>query len=109
MAHGQVTTGTGDYFNRAIESVKGEYHDVVNMVLFQPESTGLQRNGHFGNVQQRRSSTARTLSQANVTPINLQYPNLVGKQPGPKHLLEKINIDWFKTTAERNRPSIQAT
>ena len=65
MAYGQVTTGAGDNFNRAIESVKGEHHDVVNMVLFQPETTGLQRNGDFGNVQQRRSSTARTLSQAN--------------------------------------------
>ena len=109
MAHGQVTTGTGDNFNRAIESVKGEHHDVVNMVLFQSETTGLQRNGDFGNVQQRRSSTARTLSQANVTPIDLQCSNLAGKQPGPKHLLGKINIDWFKTTAKRNRPSIQAT
>ena len=62
--HGQVTTGAGDNFNRAIESVKGEHHDVVNMVLFQPETPGLHRNGDFGNVQQRRSSTARTLSQA---------------------------------------------
>ena len=43
-AHDQVTTGTGDNFKRAIESVKGEHHDVVNMVLFQPETTGLQRN-----------------------------------------------------------------
>ena len=61
------------------------------------KKTGLQRNGDFGNVQHRRSSTARTLSQANVTPIDLQCPNLAGKQPGPKHLLGKINIDWFKT------------
>ena len=76
MAYGQVTTGAGDNFNRAIESVKDEHHDVVNMVLFQPETTGLQRNGDFHNVQQRRSSTARKLSQANVTPIDLQCPNL---------------------------------
>ena len=95
MAYGQVTTGAGDNFNRAIESVKGEHHDVVNMVLFQPETTGLQRNGDFDNVQQRRSSTARTLSQANITPIDLQYPYLARKQPGPKHLLGKIYIDWF--------------
>ena len=53
MAHGQVTTEAGDNFNRAIESVKGEHHDVVNMVLFQPETTDLQRNGDFGNVHQR--------------------------------------------------------
>ena len=97
MAYGQVTTGAGDNFNRAIESVKGEHHDVVNMVLLQPETTSLQRNGDFGNVQQRRSSTARTLSQANVTPIDLQCPNLAGKQLGRKHFLGKINIDWFKT------------
>ena len=34
MVHGQATTGAGDNFNRAMESVKGEHHDVVNMVLF---------------------------------------------------------------------------
>ena len=28
---------------------------------------------------------------------DLQCPNLAGKQLGPKHLLGKINIDWFKT------------
>ena len=104
MVHDQVTTGVGDNFNRAIESVKGEHHDVVNMVLFQPETTGLQKNGDFGNVQQRRSSTARILSQANVTLIDLQCPNLARKQPGPKHLLGKVNIDWFKTcTPERQQ------
>ena len=27
MVHGQVTTGAGDNFNKAIESVKGEHHD----------------------------------------------------------------------------------
>ena len=53
MVHGQVTTGTGDNFNRAIESVKGEHHYVVDMVLFQPETAGLQRNRYFSNVQQR--------------------------------------------------------
>ena len=83
MVHCQVTTGAGDNFDRAIESLKGEHHDVVNKVLFQPETTGLQRNGDFRNVQQRRSSTARTLSQANVTPIYLQCPHL--------------NTDSFKT------------
>ena len=103
MINGQVTTGAGDNFNRAIESVKGEHDDVVNMVLFQPETTGLQRNGDFGNVQQRRSSTARTLSQANVAPIDLQYPNLAGKQPGPKDLLRKINIGWFKTCTSEHQ------
>ena len=56
MAHGQVTTRAGDNFNRAIESVKGEHHDVVNMVLFQKETTGLQRNGDFSNVQQKRAA-----------------------------------------------------
>ena len=75
MVHGQATTGAGDNFDRAIESLKGEHHDMVNMVLFQTETTGLQRNGNFRNAQQRRSSTARTLSQANVTPIDLQCPN----------------------------------
>ena len=96
MVHGQVTTGAGDNFNRAIESVKGEHHDVVNMVLFQPETTGLQRNRDFGDIQRTRNSTARTLSQANVTPIDLQCTTSAGKQPGPKHLLGKINIEWFK-------------
>ena len=77
--------------------------DMVNMILFQPETTGLQRNRDFGNVQQRQSSTARTLSEANVTPIDLQCPNLAGKQPGPKHLLGKINIDWFQTCTSEHQ------
>ena len=92
MVHGEVTTGAADNFNRAIEPLKGQHHDMVNMVLFQPETTGLQRNGDFGNVQQRRSSTARTLSQACVTPIDLQCPNCAGKQPSPKYLFGKLNI-----------------
>ena len=78
----QVTTGTGDNFNRTIESVKGEHHDVVNMVLFQPETTGLQRNGDFGNVQQRRSSTARTLSQRHSN--RLAVPKFSRKTTGSK-------------------------
>ena len=67
-AHGQVTTGTGDHFNRAIESVKGEHHDVVNMVLFQQETTGLQTNG----ISIMFNKDEEALQEHSAKPMSLQ-------------------------------------
>ena len=68
MVHCQVTTEAGDNFDRTIESLKGKHHDVVNMVLFQPETTGLQRNGDFRNVQQDEAA----LQEHSAKPTSLQ-------------------------------------
>ena len=35
MVHGKITRGAGDNFNRATQSIDGDHHDVVNMVLYQ--------------------------------------------------------------------------
>ena len=35
MVPGKITRGAGDNFNRATQSLHGDHHDVVNMVLYQ--------------------------------------------------------------------------
>ena len=102
MVPGIVTTGAGDNFNRATESVHREHHDVVNMVLYQPLIH--VANGDFGNVPLNRTSANRTVKPADVQYNLKDCPNLGGKQPGPQHLFGNVNLEWFQTcTAEHLR------
>ena len=93
MAQGQVTRCAGDNFNRATESLQGEHHDVVNMVLYLSTAGAAT----FGNVPQLpKISRSRTVEMNTEPQQIIVCPNMHGKQPGPRHLFEKVNLDWYQ-------------
>ena len=93
----------GDNFNRATESLEGKHLDIVNMVLYQADKTDTDIHGDFGPiVEQLNVNRRKTLKDIKVSEI-LECPNLQGKQPGPRHLLNKVNMAWFQSCSDLHK------
>ena len=85
----------GDNFNRATESLDCKHLEIVNMVLYQAVSTEPVLQGDFGpSIEQLKAKRGKTLRDLKLSEI-LECPNMQGKQPGPCHLLQKVNLECF--------------
>ena len=91
MITGLTTCTAGDNFNRATKSIQGVHHNGVNMVLCQAANG----SGSFDSVSETCKSQNRSLSNTDWNPEILKFPNIGGKQPGPRHLLHKVDITWL--------------
>ena len=103
MIPGKLIRAAGDNFNRAVESLDGTHHDVVNMVLYQEHGLDDTVNGgHFGTLPEERNRKSKTLKDGQGFISLLQCPNLGGKQPNPRHLIGKVKTEWFLTCTEQH-------
>ncbi|MES9881199.1 MAG: hypothetical protein ABW185_10000 [Sedimenticola sp.] len=91
MVSGIPVRAAGDNFNRATETLDGQHFDVVNMVLYQPDTQTI--GGTFGPRPKPIPTEKR--SHSYETLLILECPRVGGKQPGPQHLIRKANLDWF--------------
>lgn len=92
MVPGIPIRAAGDNFNRATETLDGQHLDVVNMVLYQADSNTIA--GTFGPRVKPAAVVDKSTQGIQLSQI-LPCPRIGGKQPGPSHLLKKVNLDWF--------------
>ena len=103
MKPGIPLRAAGDNFNRATESLDGKHLDIVNMVLYQADTTDNVLQGEFGpNMEQLTVNRSKALKDFKLSEI-LECPHMQGKQPGPHHLLQKVNLEWFSTCSDAHK------